>query len=507
MMQQYPLVVGWLGRAENTATLLHFEKFDILLADVLDGRHVSGVPHEASLADWLPQIINQGLSPSSRAQQQLSRFVIIEITGKICLARKCFGSSNFDRNRISTVAWPAILPLNCTVSEPESIHGRRFGAPAMFLFLFVMPIAALLTPPGRGAVATIAYRGPVALIDGAGSFRAANGKPLAQQALNRTIFGCWGPPPGEEIVVCRTSSDSLEIHCHGGHAASEAILADLGQLECERLDPWEFLERGDGRFERQAAEAFAHAATPRTAAIIARQTAGALREALDELASDSLSREQRRERIESLLKWSELGTHLIEPWDVVLFGRPNVGKSSLMNALVGFERAIVLDAPGTTRDLVTAEIALDGWPIRLTDTAGQRSDADELESAGIERAQAGLERADLRLYVLDCTVEPSTEEYAQIPRGEADIIIANKVDLVDPEAGSIPPGAIAVSAKTGAGLPTLIDAIVKRLVPRLPGPDDAVPVMREQITLLRSAREALKDQDDERACCLCRSLV
>src|SRR5690606_26525433 len=127
---------------------------------------------------------------------------------------------------------------------------------------------------------------------------------------------------------------------------------------------------------------------------------------------------------------------------VVLFGRPNVGKSSLMNRLAGFERAIVLDVPGTTRDLVTTEIALDGWPIRLTDTAGLRDRADELELSGIERARSRIASADLRILVLDRAAPPQDEELELLRTSTAPLVVANKVDQRDAWGTALPPEAI-----------------------------------------------------------------
>ena len=370
-----------------------------------------------------------------------------------------------------------------------------------------MPITTLLTPAGRGAVATIAFRGPVQLIDDANLFRAANGRPLAEQSIDRVVFGRWGAEPGEELVLCRSSSEALAIHCHGGHAASEAILDALVRLGCERLDRWDYIERTEGIFQREAAHALAHAPTPRTAAIIAHQVAGPLRTALDELASETISPGRMEQQIERLLQQAAFGRHLIEPWQVVLFGRPNVGKSSLMNALTGFERAIVLDAPGTTRDLVTAEIALDGWPIRLTDTAGLRSDADELEASGIDRAREHLTRADLRILVLDRGVPPTTEELAMLEESAEAIVVANKQDLEDAWNDALPREAISLSAKTSEGLDRLSAAIVNRLVPAMPAQESPVPISFRQIEILTNARLALRNKQEQNARRLCQSLT
>ncbi len=361
------------------------------------------------------------------------------------------------------------------------------------------PTTVLLTPPGRGAVATLLFDGPVALIDAAGLFRAANGKPLAEQAVDVVVFGRWGAEPGEEVVLCRTSETTLEIHCHGGQAARQAIAGDLERLGAPPCDPWEYIERTDGVFARMAARGLAMAPTPRTAASITHQTHGPLRDELIRMADKTTSTEEMSAIIERLLAWETFGVHLIEPWQVVLFGRPNVGKSSLMNRLAGFERAIVLDVPGTTRDLVTTEIALDGWPIRLTDTAGLRDRADELELSGIERARSRIASADLRILVLDRAAPPQDEELELLRTSTAPLVVANKVDQRDAWGTALPPEAIPLSARTGEGVDELMTRILERLVPLVPSAETPVAFDREQIATLHAARRALAQGDEESA--------
>ena len=124
------------------------------------------------------------------------------------------------------------------------------------------------------------------------------------------------------------------------------------------------------------------------------------------------TRPRRDERIDALLARERLGRHLTRPWSVVLAGRTNVGKSSLMNALAGYGRAIVHHAPGTTRDAVALATAIDGWPVELCDTAGLRAADDAVERAGIERARQRLAQADLVVLVADRSVPWSAEDQA-----------------------------------------------------------------------------------------------
>jgi tRNA modification GTPase len=365
------------------------------------------------------------------------------------------------------------------------------------------PLATILTPRGRGAVATIAYFGNPARLDQARLFQAANRKPLAEQPIARVVFGRWG---AEDVVVCRTGPDRLEISCHGGEVATRRIMENLVSQGIARCDWAEFLEQTEGSFAADVANALAAASTPRCAAIIVKQSEGPLRVALAELAAADLQRHSGEvvAQLDRVLRWADFGIHLTEPWRVVLYGRPNVGKSSLINALVGFARAIVFDRPGTTRDVVTAETAFAGWPITLCDTAGLRAEADELEAAGIARAQAALANADLRVLVLDRSeARPRDGESLResaIPHGlpAYDLVVANKCDLPNAWGEASPQEAIPVSAMTGAGIRELATRIAAALVPHIPAEHEPVPISRAQVERLRQARDAAKAGDSSR---------
>ena len=128
--------------------------------------------------------------------------------------------------------------------------------------------------------------------------------------------------------------------------------------------------------------------------------------------------------------WSDVGMHLTNPWRVAIGGPPNVGKSTLINALVGYQRAIAFDQPGTTRDVVTAMTAIDGWPVELSDTAGLRTSDEPLEQAGVQRRRAELRRADLTVLVFDL-IQPWTSEIQQLCEGQRpSIVVHNKADLL-----------------------------------------------------------------------------
>jgi tRNA modification GTPase len=363
--------------------------------------------------------------------------------------------------------------------------------------------AALLTPRGRGAVATIRFRGDCRLLDQADppAFLAANGRALEQQPLNRIVFGRWGRDPVEEVVLCRIDEQSVEIHCHGGDAAVRRVLADLESLGCIITTWQEMSQHAAGVLETECLDALSRAKTLRTATILLEQYSGVLRAAFEDLQVSNLkSVSGRREayptgRIDALLTWADFGLHLTRPWSVVLGGRPNVGKSSLINALVGYARSIVYDEPGTTRDVVTAETALDGWPIELTDTAGLRDDADELESAGIALARERLLAADCRVLLLDTSRPPTESDRRLLAEWPRAVVVAHKCDLPNMWAGELPAGAIRASSRTSEGVNEVARQIAARLVPEVPASGTAIPVTGRQVELLTEARAALASAD------------
>lgn len=351
------------------------------------------------------------------------------------------------------------------------------------------PMAALVTPPGRGAVATIVYRGNPGLLDGPPAlFAAANSRAVADQPLNRVCFGRWGVDIPEEVVVCRSSESVTEIHCHGGAAAVRRILSDMEGRGCRVVD-WRELEGANSSpFDAECVAALTQATTLRTAKILLEQQSGVLRAAIEEMLDAPL--DVAAARVDELLEWAEFGLHLTQPWKVVLCGAPNVGKSSLINALLGYARSIVFDEPGTTRDVVTGQTAFDGWPVELSDTAGLRGIADELESEGIERARRRVSEADCVVLVLDRS-RPLEEADVELVREFPDAIrVANKSDLAGAWGGESPGAVMPVSAVTGAGLEELTEAIVQVLVPSVPAAGTAVPVSRRQVEWLRGVRDA-----------------
>jgi tRNA modification GTPase len=381
--------------------------------------------------------------------------------------------------------------------------------------------AVQLTPPGRGAVATLRVEGPGAVDAVQSQFRPRGGRILAAYPVDRIVVGRFGGERGEEVVVRRCGDDAVEIHCHGGLAAAAMIEQSLVSVGCRRVAWRDFVRtQGDDPIATAALEALADARTERTAAILLDQYHGALRRAMNDIQEDvdHGHASSAQKRIDAILARAKLGAHLTRPWKVVLAGRPNVGKSSLMNALAGYGRAIVHPSPGTTHDAVAVATVIDGWPVELCDTAGLRAatfaergrlarggddernahlsecgrDArapDAIELAGIERARERAAQADLVVLVTDRSAPWSAEDDALAAQWPAGILVHNKCDL--PAAPGDRPQGLFASALKGEGIDAVLEAISRRLVPAPPSPGAAVPFSEGQVeTVLRLRQTA-----------------
>ncbi|MEX1229580.1 MAG: GTPase [Planctomycetaceae bacterium] len=308
-------------------------------------------------------------------------------------------------------------------------------------------------------------------------------------------YGTWGRNHPEDVVVCRTNESNWEIHCHGGFVASDRILADLASSGVTVV-PWhELLAVESGTLEAEFRQLLSQTTTLKTAGYVLRQAnglfAGAIRSLRDAIANgDNVA--QCVERLRNLLKWSTFGRRLTQPAQVVIAGRPNVGKSSLINALLGYTRSIVYDQPGTTRDVVTAETAFDGWPVALSDTAGLHDTIDRLEQSGIERAREKLSTADCRIILLDRSQPLQDFDRQLLAEFPEAIVVAHKIDLPPTWDENQFAGRIDISSKTGEGIDHLIASIVERLFPELPSEDQAIPLTDRQCDILNKAGNFLQ---------------
>ena len=367
-----------------------------------------------------------------------------------------------------------------------------------------MPLStrvALLTSPGRGALATVGVAGPEAVSIASSCFTPAGNPALGRLPLGRVVYGHWrhhAATAEEEVIIARSRDEQVDITCHGGEAAASSIIASLvsaGATECS-VDDW-IVDRANDAITAEALLLLARAETERTSAILLDQYRGTLRQTL-EAAARSLREgglQHARQALGALRETASLGLRLGSRWTVVVAGLPNAGKSSIVNAMVGYDRSIVFEEPGTTRDRVTVESAFDGWPVELVDTAGLRSATDPIEAAGVSRTCDEVARADLLLWVHDL----STGCHATLPEPRAEpILVANKSDLV--VAGELPAEDwILTSARTGEGVDRLKSALVARLIPTAPAAGTPVIFTRRQLTGVELAIEGLDSGDPVQA--------
>jgi tRNA modification GTPase len=317
------------------------------------------------------------------------------------------------------------------------------------------------------------------------------------------FYGTWNST-GEDVMLVQTDPTQVEIHCHGGESAVQSIVQTLEQHGFGVLETPQVYQLFHGnRWKTEFAQAAADAFTERAAELILRQYLQAddcLLELTQLIRVDSSAA---RERLSQSVRWSEFGLQLSRNWSVVFCGKPNVGKSSLLNTVVGFSRAIVHQTAGTTRDVVSQRTAIDGWPVEIKDTAGLRVADNLIERKGVELAQSEMEKADLVVIVLDAT-EVSKTNWEELPVGDRALVVVNKVDLLDgPESIECPAETIPTSAINGHGVEDLLQAISTRLVPELPPDGVLVPVHPAQLKRLYRCLELVtENQGSEAISCL-----
>ena len=321
------------------------------------------------------------------------------------------------------------------------------------------------------------------------AFSADPPRDLANLPVGRIVYGQWR---SEDVLVIRTSPQTWEIHCHGGLVAIDRILSDLESVGV-RQEAGRWNQYGpslsaetpgediDAAITSHLESILIQCRTRKTAAIALAQTDGRLLKLWRDL-NDADPIVRQKAEIEHQ-RWKHVADHLIRPWTVALVGAPNAGKSSLMNAIAGRQRAIVSEIPGTTRDLLEAEVVLDGWPFLFVDSAGIREAAESpIEASGISRSKTLAQTADIVCFVIDRTSPPS--EISELSDLDVPMdrvcILLNKSDLpaVQPAVshiGSCP--MFDVSALTNLGLSDFLNWLVRRVVPVEPHTDDCVPIL------------------------------
>ncbi len=406
-------------------------------------------------------------------------------------------------------------------------------------------IAAIATGAGEGGIGIVRMSGADALKVAERIFRPQRGRPLGGRRSHTVTYGWVVTPGGERVdealaVVMRgprsyTGEDVVELQCHGGQLAVQRVLEQALQAGARLAEPGEFTRRAflNGRLDLSQAEAvidLIRAKTDRAMAAAVshlggslRQTIGALRERLMEMMAHleadidfpelELEVQTREEvaagcaqclaEVERLLGGARAGRILREGLRAVLAGRPNVGKSSLLNRLVRENRAIVTEIPGTTRDVIAEWIELGGVPVQLHDTAGLRATDDPVERIGVARTREALSQAHLVLVVIDAAegLGPEDREWiAELPEGAARIGVVNKIDLnpafdvaeLQEALGGAP--VVGVSAERGTGLQAL-EAEIARVAGAFDASEEML-VNARQAEAIRRAADHLRDAQE-----------
>jgi tRNA modification GTPase len=363
-------------------------------------------------------------------------------------------------------------------------------------------IAAIATPPGRGGIGIVRVSGPdlTRIVDG------IVGRPLAPRvATSAPFLGARGDTLDHGIALffpspaSYTGESVLELQGHGGPAVLALVMKRCLDLGARLAEPGEFTKRAylNDKIDLAQAEAVVDLISATTAAGVRAATRSlvgefsrevhALLDGLVELrvfieatldfpeedvdfihAADVAGKIQRlQQTIDGLLARSRQGRLLLEGLSVVLIGQPNVGKSSLLNQLVGEDRAIVTPVAGTTRDAIRSSVEVDGIPLHVIDTAGLRETSDAVEQVGIARAWAEIERADLALIITDAREPQHAGDAAIVAKLRTTlprIVVRNKIDLAGLEARRSTIDGVTeiwLSAKTGTGVDLLRRAILE----------------------------------------------
>lgn len=341
-------------------------------------------------------------------------------------------------------------------------------------------VVCCLSPAGTSAIAIVGLRGPTVWSKLYPYFTTAKKQPALSASPQTYLGRLQRDGLGDEVILVLHGDEAqqeIELQLHGGPGIITWCLQFAVDIGCERIEWPEWIES-------ELWKLMPLATTKKTAGMLLDQCQGAFDRALTQIRELSHDRQQQIAEIDTLLSWESLGTHLVQPWKIVLAGPPNVGKSSLLNALLGFERAITSPIPGTTRDLVTATVVWDGYPLEFIDTAGLREQGDVLETAGMDQTRLISKQADLVIWLIDVS-EPVVVMPSDVTPA---MIVGTKADL--PHLNNAPTDLI-VSAKNGIGLKELLAAVLHKLLPRSPQPEQAMPVLPSQLAELRCLRQIL----------------
>ena len=388
-------------------------------------------------------------------------------------------------------------------------------------------IAAISTPPGEGAIALVRISGPAGVLIAEKIFRGK--KRPSRFASHIQYFGDIVTESGgliDEVMMSihrapasYTGEDIVEISCHGGTLVTAKVLEACLHAGARGARPGEFTERAflNGKMDLTQAEAVIdlirartdlalRSATEQLEGKLGEQIKG-IRDSLVDLlahveASIDFSEEgiapdegnslrvrldSVREQIAALLATADHGRILRDGVRVVIYGATNAGKSSLLNRLLGYERVIVSDAPGTTRDTIEETVNLCGVPVRLLDTAGLRTSTSDIEREGIARTERSLQKADLRLHIIDRNAAPPAH-FEQNANGN-ELLVLNKCDLPEhPEWKNT--NALRVSCLTGDGLGALENEILSRISKQNLRPENALAINMRHRDCLRRALKA-----------------
>lgn len=414
-------------------------------------------------------------------------------------------------------------------------------------------ICAVATPPGQGGIGIVRVSGEKAIEVAAQMVRLRSGKHL-KDAPARTLCQVRLVEPAavadasrsagclDEALVAvmpsphsYTGEDVVEIHCHGGPYLLERVCAQLVGSGARLAEPGEFTRRAflNGKLDLAQAEAVLDTIRARTETglrMAQEQLQGALSREIDGLrerligllahveaaidfteediafVSDDTAGRQLEDALAGLVRLADSATEgrlFREGLTAAIVGRPNVGKSSLMNALLRTDRAIVTPVPGTTRDVLEESLNIRGIPVRLLDTAGVRETIDPVEHEGIVRSLKTLADAELVLLVLDGSVALTAEDQHLMARCESLnlVLVVNKIDLAPASGAGLfheqaqagPTRAVRISAKTGEGLDDLRDTIRSLFVrPDFEPNEGAIVTTLRHRTCLLNAAEAIR---------------